>query len=210
MTKTVGFKNFESLKLKLSEYENKTIEKGKSFFDEVSKFHECEAIIIYNNQSIEFIQILLKHEYLKLRIYYWEYRKQYAITCESLSDLKNISDSCILSAKKLEIEPKKIGKLTNNKICEWIKYWENIYFTLVEKDRVNKDMKEFFLNSLNGFQIRWEDKVTKKHGHIKMNGLIFSFNIEHTYISKRITLSNYLINDLTTFIKLSNNQLNSF
>lgn len=210
MTKTEGFQSFEALKFKLSDYNVTKLEKSKLFFDEVAKFHACKAIIYHQGEAIERFEVILIHEYLNLKIEYWGYSKQYGITCENIRDLKNISNSCISSAKSKVIEPKKIGKLNKNKICEWIRFWERVYFSLCEKGAKNKKMKDDFLDTLKGLPIRWEDKEKKNNGNVKMNGIVFSFRIEETYISKRIALSNNLTDDLPTFIKLANNQLNAF
>lgn len=209
--KTVKIDELNNYKLERNdEYIKNQIQKAKDFSKEVSQHYGNETLIDLSEQDgklyYERSECKLNHEYLELRI---NYRKKYYISCPSIPKLKNVSHYTVTEQEKKLVKPNDIGVLNTKKIQQWIKYYEALYYACEQIDTANLMKKTTFLHELRDLtkdlEIKWFKDGTQ--GEIEKNGIIFKFEINEEYISKKIELSYKVENDLQSFLNLADNKL---
>ena len=204
---TSSLEDFEKLKINLDRHSDMLVKNAKLIFDEVVKHYECNIEVSHRENEIYSVYVYLNHEYLKLRVSKDSFTKKYSILCDEIYSFKNVTKFIISDCIDKIGEPKKIGVLSTKKFNDWIEFWERAYSRISGIDIKNKTDKDVFIDSLKNYHIKWSND--KKNGLIRLNGIVFNFWLEETYVRKSISLDSNVNNELSTFVKLSNNQLNA-
>lgn len=203
MKKGISIQEFEKSNPELTEYEVSNVEKAKRLFAEVEKYYPAQLYVVeMGNGSLHF-EIFLEHPTLKLLISV--YKDKYEIFNQSVRELKNVSQNNIREVEEKYEAPKKIGVLTTNKIGAWVKYHEAIYNDLKVYQDKNSNIIRDFYNSIEGLPVHWYGE-DRRRGDIVMNGLKYSFTVEANYVSQTIEVYYATPNNLSTFLKLADNQ----
>lgn len=207
-------KDFEESKIELESFQKEKIDKAFIFSEKISEFHECITEIKLKMRGneywyIEDITHYLKHDTLKITIHYYDYAKKYCICCYEIDRTENVSTSQITQQKNKVGEPKNMRTLSKLKIREWIKFYENVSILVSEVKKNNDTIRENLIKKFSIFPIKWVIKDTK--GYISLNGIRYTFNIEPNHFSESLEIENLRGKDkFGIFIRLSNNQLNTF
>lgn len=198
---------FKKLNLKQNEYTSNTINADIARAKEISAFYPCEVVFhMYKDTSGTYYhhhRLILKHDALDINIRYYDYDKKYSISCNSIHNLKNITQYVVSDEKNKLVAPRYIGVLTNKKINDWISYYEQLYKNLEALDKENNNEEKKFLSSLKGLDVKFYNNG--KSGEVIKNGIKFSFKIEPTFISQKIEVYYECESNLETFLQLADN-----
>jgi hypothetical protein len=189
-----------------NEYTLKGIESMKSFVKEVNEFHPCE--IEYEVSSFEgrlyyeHVLAKLKSKLDNLYIQPKGYDKKYHVV--HYVNYPNVQNHEIRSVRESIEAPKNIGVLTAKKIKNWVTYQENLHEDIMKVSLQNGSEVADFLKSIEGMDVQfWHNE---KSGDIRKGGLLFRFEIDKGYVSKKILLDIDESASLDVFLKLADNQ----
>jgi len=210
MRKYITFKEFYALDVQNPDQKQEAITGSNALIDTVSAFHPCTAMFnIETNDNAEkplyvHYAIYLTHPELTLRISYDNNRKKWSIYNMDIAALKNVTYFTQEEVRKGLTEPRAMGKLSANKILEWINYLEEEYRQLVLLNSANKDAIQAFLDSIKDLPVRWFDN--NRQGSIVRNGIELAFRIHETYVSQKISIHYTTSNTVSDFVRLSDNK----
>ena len=91
-------------------------------------------------------------------------------------------------------------------MVNWFEYHLAVIEEAKKINAANGSEEAKFLKSIEGLPVNWDRNG--KSGEILQNGILFSFSIGPTYISKKIEIHYKVSNELESFLKLSKNQYN--
>lgn len=192
----------------LSEYENKHLIETLKTSEQVNAFYPCEVILNFSEEDgkeyYKYSEIKMIYKGYDFYIKYWEQKKKFIIYEDFTRTLKNI-DRHILGNIKANIkEPQQIGVLSLKKLLSWFEYHLSVIEEAIKYNENKGNEKEAFLKSIEGLPVKWWNEG--KSGEIVKNGIVFSFTIGETYISKKIEINYKVSNDLNEFLKLADNK----
>lgn len=196
----------------LNEYQNRDLTALIKRSEEINFFYPCQVYVNfdqYDNGEEYFHHAEIKAIYKETEfiIKYWEQTKKYHIYSEELTrKFKNIDNYTIKRIKENIKEPQQIGVVNLKKLVNWFEYHLAVIEEAKKIDAANGSEEVKFLKSIEGLPVKWSND--KKSGEILQNGLLFSFSIGPTYISKKIEIHYKVSNELESFLKLSKNQYN--
>lgn len=178
----------------------------------VEPFYPCHVRVETSVQDgaeyLENAQLLLDHPELVITINYNSYHKRYSIFCQSLHQLDKLTHYDISRQKDKLTEPNGIGVLTTKKIKDHIHYYEQLYKLCEQINSEHRAVEGAFRKSIAGMPVDWSYK-SKNEGKIIKNGITFSFKIDKGFVHQNLEIHHSASNDLSTFLKLSDNKLNS-
>lgn len=171
---------------------------------EVSEFYPAEVLITI---SLHDGKYYLGHCYVHLKdttvyVSYYSHKKRYSFV--DYTEYPTISRYEQTETIKHIKEPNYVGKLSTKKITEWVNYYNECNKVLKAKDDELNNNVQTFLDSIKDENVQWWNN--KNSGEIVKNGIVFSFNIENGWISKKIEVHYSVSSDLDTFKKLSDNK----
>lgn len=196
----------------LSEYQNRDLTALIKRSEEINFFYPCQVYVNfdqYDNGEEYFHHAEIKAIYKETEfiIKYWEQTKKYHIYSEELTrKFKNIDNYTIKRIKENIKEPQQIGVVNLKKLVNWFEYHLAVIEEAKKIDAANGSEEAKFLKSIEGLPVKWDRNG--KSGEILQNGILFSFSIGPTYISKKIEIHYKVSNELESFLKLSKNQYN--
>jgi hypothetical protein len=210
MRKLISFENFKTSEVKISEYKIKRISEQVIISEQINKAYPCTLFIELSQDKItdpwyfENTQILLNGIQIKIAVSFDSYKKKYSVYCPSLHELKDVTYYVIDKLKEKLTEPKRIGVLTEKKVKDWIKYYEDLFLLASNENQLNQGVKMKFMQSIEGLPVRWYNN--NKQGEVIKNGLKFSFTINETHISMKTEVYYAVPNTLDAFLSLSDNK----
>lgn len=199
-------------KSQLNEYQNRDLTALIKRSEEINFFYPCQVYVNfdqYDNGEEYFHHAEIKAIYKETEFFikYWENTKKYHIyPSELLVKFKNIDSYTLRRIKENIKEPQQIGVVNLKKLVNWFEYYLAVIEEAKKIDAANGSEEVKFLKSIEGLPVKWSND--KKSGEILQNGLLFSFSIGPTYISKKIEIHYKVSNELESFLKLSKNQYN--
>ena len=193
-----------------NEYHTKRVEESESVANEVRKFHTCDVLHMVNNHDekyyLEYSEIILQSDPLKIVISYDDYRKKYVI--RGNYELYKFSTYELSEIFKKFEEPKQIGVLTSKKILDWITYHINVSNEMEIVNKSKESNLEFRINEFTeqtkGLDVVYQN-VNKTKGYIIRGGLRLIFEIGDSYTSTRIEVD--AKTNIENFINISDNKL---
>lgn len=205
MTKKYNETEFNALNLTLNDYQKSRIEGTKLLQKDVEKFYPCElSFIVQDGKYFDYVEVLLKHDTIKMSIAYLNGDKIFRISSEGYSKFKNLSNWDIRKIKDdIEI-PNRIGVLTTKKIQDWVLYHEKLFNGVKEISENNTAKIEDFLKSIEPLPFNYSDG--KFRGEIVKNNIRFSYRISEGCISKSLELIDTPAT-IKNFLKLSDNSI---
>lgn len=194
-----------------SEYNDKAVEEAIQLATDLSVFHPAEVTvnvsgILESKPYFEFAEVYLIHP-LKIRVQYDSRKKKYSFFAWEINKLKHINQYDISQAEIEVGQPNEVGVLSQPKVNTWIAFYQNVYLLLSAKNDTNRDKIQLFIDSLKGLPVHWYESGNKR-GSIERNGLLFEFYISDTNVQTYLKIANGTGTKLSTFIKMSDNQLN--
>lgn len=205
-TYTIGQANTNQL----SEYQNRDLAEIIRRSEEINAFYPCQVYVNfdqYDNGEEYFHHAEIKAIYKETEfiIKYWEQTKKYHIYSEELTrKFKNIDNYTLSRIKENIKEPQQIGVINLKKLVNWFEYHLAVIEEAKKINEANGSEEAKFLKSIEGLPVKWDRNG--KSGEILQNGVLFSFSIGPTYISKKIEINYKVSNELESFLKLSKNQ----
>lgn len=210
---------FFNMKVKLEEYRklkkvagdgSRGINEAVHLSEEIASVgHKAEVIVILSEDNgtlfFERAEVQLTGAdgyYLIMR--HESHTKEFSILNPDLLTLENITHGTISQERKKLKEPNKIGVLTSKKIQAHIDYNNQLIKNLRVIDEERQREKDFFIKSLEGLPVVWDND--KKSGRLIINGIAFAFSLEKTFINQKIEVHYSVPNTLEAFQKLSTNQ----
>jgi hypothetical protein len=203
----------EANKSQLSEYQNSDLTKIIKISEEINAFYPCQVYLNfdqYDNGEEYYKHAEIKATYKEnvFFIKYLEQTKKYHIYSSELTrTFKNIDNYTISRIKENIKEPQQIGVINLKKLVNWFEYHLAVIEEAKKINEANGSEEAKFLKSIEGLPVKWDGNG--KSGEILQNGILFSFIIGPTYISKKIEVNYKVSNELESFLKLSDNKYNN-
>ena len=195
-----------------NEYQSRDLAEIIRISEKINAFYPCQVYLNfdqYDNGEEYYKHAEIKAIYKEnvFFIKYWEQTKKYHIYSSELTrNFKNIDNYTISRIKENIKEPQQIGVINLKKLVNWFEYHLAVIEEAKKIDAANGSEEAKFLKSIEGLPVKWDRNG--KSGEILQNGILFSFSIGPTYISKKIEVNYKVSNELESFLKLSKNQYN--
>lgn len=197
----------------LSEYQNRDLTELIRRSEEISVFYPCQVYLNFDQydngeEYYKYAEIKAIYKGTEFFIKYWGQTKKYHIYSEELTrKFKNIDNYTISRIKENIKEPQQIGVINLKKLVNWFEYHLAVIEEAKKIDEANGNEEAKFLKSIEGLPVKWDRNG--KSGEILQNGILFTFSIGPTYISKKIKINYKVSNELESFLKLSDNKYNN-
>lgn len=193
MRATISERDFNKLKIEISDYDREQIQDAKQMAELFAKFIpgvEVRYDVYTDNETLESrfqrAYVYFLRNKILFQISKETYPKRIYKIYADISDLHKVDYSNQCAARRGSVEPNKIGTPTQKKVDDWIAY-EMYYYTNLEKinERNKKEEEDFRALLARQPDVRW---VGQHKGHITRNGLEFHFTIETNYISTSVKM----------------------
>lgn len=196
-----------------NEYQSRDLAEIIRRSEEINAFYPCQVYLNFDQydngeEYYKYAEIKAIYKGTEFFIKYWEQTKKYHIYSEELTrKFKNIDNYTISRIKENIKEPQQIGVINLKKLVNWFEYHLAVIEEAKKINEANESEEAKFLKSIEGLPVKWERNG--KSGEILQNGILFSFSIGPTYISKKIEINYKVSNELESFLKLSENKYNN-
>lgn len=197
---------FQTLNVKLSEYQQRDINEAVELCELIKPFYPCSVKVDVSTQEgqlyYQLVYVMLDGD---LNLSVKKSKDKFVINCYfALDTIRNVSGYTRNEVYKQVPEPVKIGVLSTKKIQAWVDYYTEVYRRLLSIDSENQNKKAAFLKSIEGLPVEWFNN--NKSGTLVKNGIEYTFKIEDEYVSENIKLHYSVYATLDNFLKLSDNK----
>lgn len=196
-----------------NEYQSRDLAEIIRRSEEINAFYPCQVYLNFDQydngeEYYKYAEIKAIYKGTEFFIKYWEQTKKYHIYSEELTrKFKNIDNYTLSRIKENIKEPQQIGVINLKKLVNWFEYHLAVIEEAKKINEANESEEAKFLKSIEGLPVKWDRNG--KSGEILQNGILFSFSIGPTYISKKIEINYKVSNELESFLKLSENKYNN-
>jgi hypothetical protein len=151
------------------------------------------------------VYVIVASQIGHITINFNSYTKKYNLWAWELNQMEHISNDRAREIKNKFEAPNLIGVLTEKKIKDWVKYYEQVLTAVDAKATENREAKEEFLDKVkDNPHLKWNPAKTK--GTIINGGLEYTFDIGEDYIYEKLGIHYSTPSTYASFVHMANNQ----